>query len=189
MFMNNWRNKNSVRNGTIKNAHFYRDKDGINYIKSATTLLSLFDVLKIKKSQSNFMKVVNVDEELELQVEKSCVQNKDRLREILKQANFARFKNDCGLLKTDPYEIRGVMPGKQKQYSIGPGKAEILQTIDELLNRHPETDSQSTLQFVCPGGQKTRRNIPSHAKFKRTEQSQTQSVCATLLIRAERFNN
>lgn len=60
-------------NGTIEGAPSYREKDGINYIKSATNLLSLFDVLKVKKSHSNFMKVVNVDEELELQIDKSRI--------------------------------------------------------------------------------------------------------------------
>ena len=81
-----------------------------------------------------YMQPATVVKEIEMVVEASDSQEKDRLRTILLKGSYATHKNDVG--KVDPkytYTIRGRVPERQAQHRVDPRcRAELTSTILEL---------------------------------------------------------
>lgn len=69
---------------------------------------------------------------METVISESGLQNKDKLREILREGVHARFKNDVSLMKTEPYVINGSSLRKHKQYPLGELEENIGEIIKEL---------------------------------------------------------
>lgn len=44
------------------------------------------------------------------------VKDKEELMKIIGQGEYAKFKNHCGIIQMEPYEIEGGIPPYQKQY-------------------------------------------------------------------------
>ena len=87
----------------------------------------------IPQEHTCWMKEVNVQTTIEELVEKSELKDKDRLRALLETSQVAKFKNDVGLMKTEPYVIKGGMPGKQRQYPLGEAEQQFIEIIEELV--------------------------------------------------------
>lgn len=108
--------------------------DGSRVLIGPENLMGLKDLAKAEKVR--WLKEIDNEQQVERILSETEITDKVRLEEILREGTYSGFKNECGFIEMEPYQIRGRAPGKVKQYPVNPaGAKEIQITIDELVRQ------------------------------------------------------
>lgn len=126
----------SLADGRWRNETTYRSHDNVRYVLGPHRLASLKDLPLATDHPAplliGLMKEVDVPGELEKRVAESDLPDKEKLREIVFRGEYARSKNDVGLMKTEPVILKSIAAPDQKQYPLGPGEKQIIEIVAEL---------------------------------------------------------